>query len=480
MHSFAHRPLSTFRVVGLALLVLIFLLFQAITAASPLQLGSPELSRMLSAYVLIAAVSLGSIVLATPWGPLGVPLLYMATVVFLPPIYVLQRDESLFLLKPANVTMQPIGIASLVFSSYIVGALIVGLLSGTRKKSSPGKGSDAQASRWIYRAGCLLVIGSVAAKLYFMVATAGEAYGANQFSGALPVRMNQMSTIAAIVGAALLMFANVQISGRILGRFAATCLTVSCALALASGGRFQVLVVLVMILMMKWRYVGFVRPWLVPLGGIAVLLLFSMISQARLDPSATRDLSGNPVVFTTLTDFSSVFLSISLTGDYAGQGKPFLNGSTYLAAIPGIETLYAVAGGNLTVEPGALAFRTLIGMNDPNLGLGFSLPAEAYLNFGNAGVAVFFGLFGGLLAVLYRRFVDGRNVAQGFSYILLVACLPYTFRADALSLLNLWIYPVVLISLVQLAAARRWRGGPIHGTGTQQAYVSTAGRMPLL
>lgn len=457
------RPLTSVNVAGLAAITLSLLGYGIYLAATPVQSLSPELSFMRNVYVVLAATALVAMVIRKPWSPLGAPLLYMATVVFAPPIYVLQNEVSLFLLEPANISLRSIQIASLVFASYVLGTVIAGALLSHKRIRGPGSGQNDGTLAWIYRAGCALAVVSVLAKAYSMVATAGEAYGANQFADTLPVRMNQMSIIAAIVAAALVMFASLQLTGLIMGKFAAICFIVSCALALASGGRFQVLVILVMILMLKWRYTGFVRPWLVPLAGIAVLVLFSVVSQVRLDPSVSRDFSGFPVLVTTLTDFSSVFLSVSLTNEYAGQGSAFLGGSTYVAAIPGVDSLLALAGISLAVEPGALAYRTLIGMTDPNLGLGFSLPAESYLNFGMAGVVFFFVGFGCLLTVLYRRFMEGVGVAQGFGYVLLVSCLPYTFRADVLSLLNLWLYPIILIAIVRLVTAPR-ASASVHAT----------------
>ena len=108
---------------------------------------------------------------------------------------------------------------------------------------------------------------------------------------------------------------------------------------------------------------------------------------------------------------------------------------------------------------GSMVFRDqILHMTDPNSGYGFSAPAEAYLNFGAAGVLVLGLAIGWLLGWAYSRQSWPSLRTASFVYVCLVAPLPFAYRSDALGAVKGSLYPILLLALSLLVARRLARG----------------------
>jgi hypothetical protein len=103
-------------------------------------------------------------------------------------------------------------------------------------------------------------------------------------------------------------------------------------------------------------------------------------------------------------------------------------------------------------DTAALQFRQIVGFNNPNNGIGYSIPAEGYLNFGRGGVFLLCAMLGLAFAWAYSRMdlVGGRT--SGLVYPVLVAVLPFGLRSDSLGLTKSVLYAAIIIQAVLIAA----------------------------
>lgn len=110
-------------------------------------------------------------------------------------------------------------------------------------------------------------------------------------------------------------------------------------------------------------------------------------------------------------------------------------------------------------DTGTAVFRRIVGFRDPNAGLGYSIPAEGYLNFGVSGLIGLCGLVGLIGSWAYSRanLVSGKAV--GLLYVVFVATLPFGLRADVLGFTKNLLYPMIILSLAFKLAR-------VHGAGT--------------
>ena len=135
---------------------------------------------------------------------------------------------------------------------------------------------------------------------------------------------------------------------------------------------------------------------------------------------------------------------------------PFEWGSTFVGSL--FYLLPGQIASRLFGPPGEVLaagkFREIVGLSNPNHGVGYSLPAEGYLNFGIVGLVGVCIAYGLLLAVAYRKsdLVSGRVV--GIAYLLLLAGLPMDLRAHSLGLMKGVAYSAILFAIGVFFARR--------------------------
>lgn len=172
-------------------------------------------------------------------------------------------------------------------------------------------------------------------------------------------------------------------------------------------------------------------------------------------------------------------VAASTTGSTAAlvpQAAPFEMGSTIWAGllrqVPG-PVINSVMGA--PDDTGTFRYRDLVGFSNPNQGLGFSIPAEGYLNFGAFGVFVLCLLFGLLAAWGYSRSRLVPSKAVHVFYPLLLANLPFALRSDILGITKGLLYPVIMTGIVFAVAhwaVTRKGGRRERGTGLNSEETS--------
>lgn len=154
-----------------------------------------------------------------------------------------------------------------------------------------------------------------------------------------------------------------------------------------------------------------------------------------------------------LGDMAPVGFSTGVVASHVPAAAPYEHGATMVAAA--LRLLPGPLSVRLFGEPddtGARVFRDLIQLNNPNAGVGFSLPADGYLNFGIVGLVLVCFLLGALMAWAYAR-VDLRSVTvRGMIYPLLVALMPFGLRSDLLGMSKAVLYPAVMLLVVVVVA----------------------------
>jgi hypothetical protein len=103
-------------------------------------------------------------------------------------------------------------------------------------------------------------------------------------------------------------------------------------------------------------------------------------------------------------------------------------------------------------DTAARRFRDLVGFNNPNQGIGYSIPAEGYLNFGRFGVFGICLALGLLFAWGYARVDLTSARTTRLLYPVLVAVLPFGLRSDSLGLTKSVLYAAILIQFALIAA----------------------------
>ncbi|MGA8248843.1 MAG: O-antigen polysaccharide polymerase Wzy [Nocardioides sp.] len=156
------------------------------------------------------------------------------------------------------------------------------------------------------------------------------------------------------------------------------------------------------------------------------------------------------------TDLSPVSYTLGTVSGKVPSEVSYQFGRTYVDAL--IHMVPSFVSGpimGLSDHSGSAVFRNqVLHMTDPNSGYGFSVPAEAYLNFGVVGVLLAALGIGWLVGWAYSSRTWPSLKTTSFMYVCLVAALPYTYRSDALGAVKGTLYPIVLLALSLLVARR--------------------------
>lgn len=189
---------------------------------------------------------------------------------------------------------------------------------------------------------------------------------------------------------------------------------------------------------------------------VAVILLFNWVGDRRVAGSAVAGMEGASFLERSLVDTSSPFLVTTLLTDVVPQSAAHSGGDTYLAAgkylLPGYvsRAIFGPPEGTASLK-----FRELLGITNSSSGLGFSLPSEAYLNFGQTGAFVIPFFLAILFAKMYRLTGTTARRLRATIYPIALAILPYGLRADSLAQVKMLLYPLIIVAISTLFANRR-------------------------
>lgn len=224
------------------------------------------------------------------------------------------------------------------------------------------------------------------------------------------------------------------------------------ALLALFGGRASLIAIMLCVLYAHTRARGGIRTTAIGLG-VALILSAAVLWHRATAVGGHR----HSVVDSILIDLSPATYSTGITARALSGTDAMRFGSTYFDAIarqvpPPFNNWFVGKG-----ETGTMAFREMIGANNPDQGWGYSVPAEGYLNFGIVGLVGVCLILGMVLGNLYRRRAWPSFTAPGLLYPLVLAATPIAIRSDSVGLIKSGLYPLVAAGLI-FAVARSQSG----------------------
>lgn len=395
------------------------------------------------------------------FAPLSFPLLYLAFTLLGPWIYLRISGNAIQSLQPSTTESAATIVMMLTVNAWMCGSVFVKALAPTIPLVATDADDhlDLELSRRLRAWARLLLIGSLAIRLYLAYDAMGRTYGENQLAYTFAAAITPLADGSLIIAACLYMAAALCGDRRLLrGGDAAGLLCAYTVSLLALGSRGELLAP-TLILVYAFFKLGQLRTTGILFVGVLAMPILALTANLR---SGT---GGAPLVETALAAVSSPFMITEWLMDYVPDASGFEHGSTYVGSLkmlaPGVVSRALFPG---EPETATFRFREIVGYTNPNQGYSFSLPSEAYLNWGMVGVVGVAFLVGALYAHLFRSQHRDTLRANGYLYVILMSILPYAIRSDALTQLKLFIYPAVMLLVVfalersAAAAARAWRG----------------------
>lgn len=242
------------------------------------------------------------------------------------------------------------------------------------------------------------------------------------------------------------------------------------------GSRNTAIAVLLMILFNYTRRAAKVRWGVIIVGFFAAVLLVLVVLDYR---NSVRGIQTDKAWWATLLgDLAPAAFSVGAVAAAVPSTMPYAMGSTMIAAlVRQLPGPIAVALFGEPTQTGSRIFRDIAGITNVNAGVGFSIPAEGYLNFGLFGLIAVCFLLGLGLALFYARNDLSSGKVSGMIYIVLIGVLPMALRSDFLGAIKLVLYPALLMSLAVLVgrsmkATMRARSRRAHHRRSHFVYAA--------
>lgn len=231
------------------------------------------------------------------------------------------------------------------------------------------------------------------------------------------------------------------------------------------GSRNGAIAIILMVLFIYTRRASRVRWSVLTIGFVAAVGFVLAVLDYR--NSVRGVVSGKTWWASILGDMAPAGFSVGVVANAVPSSVPYALGSTVITAmvrqLPSPVALALLGDGNQT---GSAIFRDIAGVTNSNTGVGFSIPAEGYLNFGVAGLVLFCFLMGLVLAWCYVRVDLSSARVSSLLYPVLVGVLPTALRTDLLGAFKLILYPSLLVLAVLLIGRSLTATGRSHQSAT--------------
>lgn len=172
------------------------------------------------------------------------------------------------------------------------------------------------------------------------------------------------------------------------------------------------------------------------LAGVGAVIAATWLAALRGDEETTSTLVLNQ---------GSIMFTDTFVRTYVPWVEPYQNGQTYIDA-----TMSLLPG---WTRPDLAGWLVDLYAPGSSAGYGFSLSAEAYLNFGTIGIPVVFAAFAAIQRALISQVA--RNQFAAYLALLFTIAWMYGFRGESSTVVLLLLYGIVLFGLVRLLSLRR-------------------------
>lgn len=378
--------------------------------------------------------------------PLIFPLIYVSTS-FLVPVWV-----TFWLDSPVGSFARDTPLANNTPVLLLLGVLGFALGAAVPWKTKPSSKEDRESGRIQRVAGAVLVSGRVLA-LFALALAIRELYlggvavrALNQTTYTLDDSISVLTKLSSIATAVVLVGAHSALqSPKLLSRIDwAFILSILIATGLR-GDRNAAISVILVLAFTAARHGGSLKP---VIGGFVAAVTF-MVVVLRYRNSVRGVEAGDGIMEILLGDLAPAGFSTSAVAAVVPEIYPYEWGSTIVAAL--VRQLPGPVANWLFGPPtdtGSSKFREIIGYSNPNGGVGFSLPAEGYLNFGPAGIVILCAVVGGFCAWAYARSEVRSTRPRAHLYTVVIAVLPFALRTDLLGFTKSILYTFIIVAVV--------------------------------
>ena len=188
--------------------------------------------------------------------------------------------------------------------------------------------------------------------------------------------------------------------------------------------------------------------------GAIVMAVFGVVVLQYRSAAAGHETSASAANI-LIGDMTVAAFTTGATAEVVPHEVGYAHGATLLAALERqLPSPIAIPLFGPPNDTAARRFRDLVGFSNPNQGIGYSIPAEGYLNFGRFGVFGICLLVGLLFAWGYARIDLGAARTSRLLYPVMVAVLPFGLRSDSLGFTKSILYAAILIQVAVILARR--------------------------
>ena len=203
------------------------------------------------------------------------------------------------------------------------------------------------------------------------------------------------------------------------------------------------------------------RRVLAVIAGATVMAVFGVVVLQYRSAAAGHATSASAAQI-LIGDMTVAPFTTGATAQVVPREQGYLHGATLVAALERqLPSPIAIPLFGPPDDTAARRFRDLVGFNNPNQGIGYSIPAEGYLNFGRFGVFGICLVLGLVFAWAYARFDLATARTSRLLYPVLVAVLPFGLRSDSLGLTKSILYAAILIQVALIASRRAQSRRPV-------------------
>lgn len=188
------------------------------------------------------------------------------------------------------------------------------------------------------------------------------------------------------------------------------------------------------------------RPVQVVLAGLGAVVLASLLFASR---------SGDDLDLASVLNQGSLLFVDSFVMEWLPRHQGFSFGGTYVQTILSLPPTWIYDSG----VPSLSAWLVQLYAPGSDGGYGFSLSAEAYMNFGFAGVFVVFVLLGLSIRAIATRF--GRSDWRSFLSVYYLAIVLYAIRGDSSQVIKSVVYGTIFFAVISITSGTATRSHPV-------------------